>query len=572
MVKRDNNPASASPPSYFHFDYEFLRMLMRSSGAMDNLNNLPTFFNQRDYIDYIYYLIYEKFVPLNSIHETLPFASGRKHMLELVKSVDSEDEPEYHFKFRGNSISPPTSKNLMPVGLLLDLAKVCVAVMPESMELDARLLADFFYKKGSFYEICRNTKVGTEYTLVDSIFDTLNGKMTTRDLAQDICLNLPDEQTRMAIVRKHAPMAITAASPQTSAEKGSVEQPELPPNLPLVDVTNGMAASLQCNFAAFSDYCLGLYTSVRQSVIAQDEQLKSIVLKIAKYIADPSAQSHPLLLSGPTGSGKTLSIRIISSISGIPVSEISSPNFTASGYKGVNVSDLLFTKLTAMIEKCGGYPNRMIFYFDEFAKILQKGSQNDSFSFQLQNEFLKLVEPGAKLTVSTGPQHEIQELPFSGLIIFADSLSFVQPMPTDMLSQNDLVHLVGFTQEMAGRIESIKPLGELGQADLERVLREGKDNALVRNINRMNALGINVEVSDDAYAPLAERAVQAGGGCRSLNHMVDKVFDAQLSNLVFNDGPAKTNILFRINAQKVSEVLPPKRVQQASRMGFQTQT
>ena len=91
-------------------------------------------------------------------------------------------------------------------------------------------------------------------------------------------------------------------------------------------------------------YADELYDEIRKYVISQDEQIKAISTIFAKNqrIDNPYMKTN-FILCGPTGVGKTEIFRQISKIANVPMTIEDSSEFTAAGYVGRTVTDILST-------------------------------------------------------------------------------------------------------------------------------------------------------------------------------------------------------------------------------------
>ena len=176
-----------------------------------------------------------------------------------------------------------------------------------------------------------------------------------------------------------------------------------------------------------------LETLIRKSVVGQDEGVRMVATALAAHLVraeynekrlGPPFRKDNLLIAGPTGSGKTESIRAVIRECDlpIPVAVISTNNLTASGYKGKSVETILqdlyvdaYRIINSDVYKYVGdeyegdelkkkaseaavkLANKGIIILDEADKIRVHplDSREDSF-FQrsLQQQLLKLIEGG----------------------------------------------------------------------------------------------------------------------------------------------------------------------------------
>ena len=96
---------------------------------------------------------------------------------------------------------------------------------------------------------------------------------------------------------------------------------------------------------------------MRQSVIGQDEGIKTVATALSSHLTrlmwnqvytapgGPHIRKDNLLICGPTGCGKTESIRtVIRDLNlPIPVIEVSANTISNTGYKGKSLEDVLYS-------------------------------------------------------------------------------------------------------------------------------------------------------------------------------------------------------------------------------------
>jgi len=209
----------------------------------------------------------------------------------------------------------------------------------------------------------------------------------------------------------------------------------------------------------------------------------------------------------------------------------------------------------------------------EFGKIVQRGGggRNDDFSAQIQNEFLKLLEPGA--TLLNGRFGDTRTLPLNSLIILSDALSFVKSVNTDMLSRQDLIS-AGFIPELAGRIQLVDRFIPLEIEHFERIMLDGEATVVREKVNFCGKLGITLTFEKDAIHEIAVLAKNDGSGGRSLNHVVNLIVDTELKKRVFDgdvkDRDVKTKQMIQINKAVVRSIFPVNNGAKPRCFGFGT--
>ena len=195
-------------------------------------------------------------------------------------------------------------------------------------------------------------------------------------------------------------------------------------------------------------------TIIKKSVRGQDEGVKTVATALSAHLLRIRyAQSHPgrelqkdnILILGPTGTGKTESIRsVIRSLDlPIPVAVISANTLTGSGWRGKNTTTILddlrqackpiiqkepriwglnadlyqqdkdqYKKLInkACVELC----SHGIIVLDEFDKLRARSDDGQDAFFQrmVQHELLKIIEGG----IGFGDDPYTEEIDTTGIL------------------------------------------------------------------------------------------------------------------------------------------------------------
>ena len=140
-----------------------------------------------------------------------------------------------------------------------------------------------------------------------------------------------------------------------------------------------------------------LYKNVTKTLIAQDEPTRRVITEIARKEQYPSSKKRALLITGPTGSGKTKMMELISKYLDRPFYKVDSTQLTIPGYVGKDLEEVLWD----LYVKCGRDADRAehaIIFFDEIDK---KGSsrKDDVSGKGVLNVLLPFIE-GSTLSLT----------------------------------------------------------------------------------------------------------------------------------------------------------------------------
>ncbi|KAJ7095122.1 P-loop containing nucleoside triphosphate hydrolase protein [Mycena belliarum] len=264
-----------------------------------------------------------------------------------------------------------------------------------------------------------------------------------------------------------------------------------------------------------------------------------------------------VLIIGPTGSGKTYLVRTLAEVLDVPFSVSDATTFTQAGYVGDDVDTCISRLLTA----AHGDPIRAsmgIVYIDEIDKIARKSGTDGSRDVGgegVQEALLRMIE-GTTVTVqakgdASGAKPDAQQqhidttnvlFIFSGAFVGLDnivrtriaenrgSMGFASQdyftslpiRPDQSVKPNDLVKY-GFIPEFVSRVPKIATLSPLTVPDLRRILTEVKGSLISQYASQFGNIGVELKFTSAALDEVCLKAVEIGGGARSLRGILEKV-------------------------------------------------
>ena len=265
-----------------------------------------------------------------------------------------------------------------------------------------------------------------------------------------------------------------------------------------------------------------------------------------------------MIYMGPTGCGKTETIRAIASFMELPYVIEDSSSFTSSGYVGRDVDEILRDLLDAAdgdLDKA----QKGIVFLDEFDKLKKStGGKNgkDVSGEAVQQALLRLVEggthkvkkdkqTGATMDFNTDNVLFIAGGAFVGLEkIIADRLNkasgkanvgFGAALEKEQEQRyNELITQVkpedlmtyGMIPEVLGRFPVLVPFKELSVETLIDILTEPK-HAMIKQFKEMYKFESNVDLdfTDNALQLIASKAKEKKIGARGLRSVLEEVLD-----------------------------------------------
>lgn len=299
--------------------------------------------------------------------------------------------------------------------------------------------------------------------------------------------------------------------------------------------------------------------------------------------SDVELEKSNVLMVGPSGTGKTLIVRSLAKILGVPFVSADATSLTQAGYVGDDVDSII----SRLLEAAEGDVNRAqwgIVYIDEIDKIAKRGGGangvRDVSGEGVQQALLKLVE-GAEQNISksTKRRENSDEVTIDTRnILFIVGGAFpgleelissrVQPKDTSIgfhskpeeasIELDDLLAAMlpddlqrfGLIPEFIGRFPIVTFLEELDVEAMLKILTEPK-NALVKQYRQLFSYqGRSLEFSEEALTFIAEDAVSRKTGARGLRSILEATLQKVMFEMPSQDGLAGCIVDLRTSGEE----------------------
>jgi len=270
-----------------------------------------------------------------------------------------------------------------------------------------------------------------------------------------------------------------------------------------------------------------------------------------------------VLITGPTGVGKTYLVKHIADLIGVPFVKADATKFSETGYVGADVDDLvrdLVAKANGNVELA----QHGIIYLDEIDKLATGGEGRigrDVSGRGVQTALLKLMEETEVSLYAPNDMRSQMQMMFDTrkgrtgrevvntrniLFIVSGAFSGLEKIiekrqakasigfgamvtekvkPEDMLREARTKDFIdyGFEAEFIGRLPVRVFCDTLGADDLFQIMKNS-EGSLIRQYEReFHAYGVRTVFEDDALRAVAERAADEKTGARGLVTAWEKV-------------------------------------------------
>jgi len=291
-----------------------------------------------------------------------------------------------------------------------------------------------------------------------------------------------------------------------------------------------------------------LYDEITSNVIDQDKPIKEILTAIWKQVNNFSNEkSRNILINGGTGVGKTQIFRILSKLIDIPCVITSATQYSATGYIGGNVEDMLVSlvkRANGNIEKA----KKGILIIDEIDKLSETNEGRSQVNQKdVQEALLKILEDGVLSINVDGVEYEFDTSNL--MIIGMGSWSRVEIKPESSIgfgtkngetkkktykdiTREDMIKN-GMLPDFVGRFNTIIQMNDLTYDSFLKIL-ESKNSSLKWNKDFFEKEGVKLTIKEEARKAIATKAAKSKFGARDLDSIIENALSVASFEIATN--------------------------------------
>ena len=282
----------------------------------------------------------------------------------------------------------------------------------------------------------------------------------------------------------------------------------------------------------------GLRDAIKEKVFGHDEEIDTFAQKLyMNYTAEDNEPVESILLVGPTGTGKTETVKAACEYLDIPSFSANAANIVPQGIKGMSIEDII----VGLFERADYDENkaqRGLIFLDEFDKLNESDIDikstvknilltftaggtfpidNDRYTFQFDSSMTNKVYAGVFQKISEKEKS----------IGFAETSNTGKVLGTDQEMREKIIAKGYFTLEELSRISTILGYEDLDRETKRNILLYSKISEFAKKRERYKRqFGVDLIAEDSYLEAILDSISNSATGMRSLNNFVKRTIDS----------------------------------------------
>jgi ATP-dependent protease Clp ATPase subunit len=280
---------------------------------------------------------------------------------------------------------------------------------------------------------------------------------------------------------------------------------------------------------------IGLRDAIKKNVFGHDKEINIIAKRLYRnHIAGPNRKIKSVLIIGPTGTGKTETVKSAARYLGVPYVRVNTSDLVPTGIVGPKIGDYLL-ELYLQSGKKKEIAEKSLFFLDEYEKLgnLDVKSQvkaslltfNEGEKIMVSNLTSNMIFDTSRLNrVYGGVFEKVEEL-YRKIGYESGDVEEKKQQLTGPEIKKAIIKAKYFSAEDMGRIRTFVRFGHLDKETRVDILKNAGGSDLLDTILGFKQdFGVDIEVNDDFIYSFLE-TVPENEGIRDMGAYLDIVFD-----------------------------------------------
>lgn len=487
--------------------------------------------------------------------ETIPYAASKQDLKNryVADNIFNKDELEFIYKYEG----------------------------------EEELLVDYFYEEHKNVFVIVNTEDENFLSKVDFDFTTIANQsidavycmdksipsVILNDKAIAELLNARNKKERDLVLKRYKEQLVSFKNRNLNdkvtrvyVSDGKVEYIETKKEIDQDDINKRIDTILNEEMDKMDSFDIdessisynGLRKYIKERVYGHDKEIDIFAQKIyMNYTAREGETVESILLVGPTGTGKTETVKAACEYLDLPSYEVNASNIVPQGIKGMSIEDVII----GLYENAGrnvAKAEKGIIFLDEFDKLNDSSLDlkepvknilltftaggnfpidNDRYKFDFNSSRTTKVYAGVFDRIS----EKIKSLGFNSVLEFSEVLG------NDEEIRKKIIDKKYFTLEELSRISTILAFNELDRETKKQIITSSKLSEYIKKKERYKRqFKINLEADDSYIDALLDTLDSDALGMRSINNYLKRTInEVERAILEGEIGEQKSLILTR---------------------------
>ena len=282
----------------------------------------------------------------------------------------------------------------------------------------------------------------------------------------------------------------------------------------------------------------GLRKYIKERIFGHESEVDTFAQKLyMNHTAVDGETVESILFVGPTGTGKTETVRAACNYLNIPMIEFNAANLNTEGIVGVSIENLI----TSLYDAAGGdlkKAQRGLVFLDEFDKLSDAGDlstkapvknilltftgggtfpiSNDHYNFTFDSSMTNKIYAGVfdRINAKQNPMG------------FGAATKFVPMLGTPEQVREKIIEKKYFTQEELSRITTVLIYDELSRDTKKDILLNSKLSEYAKKRDRYKRqFGIDLVLDPEYVEALLDQQSRISTGMRTVNNSVKRTID-----------------------------------------------